>query len=346
MKTLTSKLKIIATFLISTVVAFLCPLKNAYAYDLGKLKFGLTVVGLSANESSFTQNSYSYWAPNTLNRQYWNMNISVRGTPAVPTGSYIVFEYLIFNRASSIPDVCPSSSGNFSIVNCTTTYSIVDTEGTFKTYGYQVDTDGRAGWLYPSTMPSALQDTWVGNSYIVTNHKLVLRVNRDYTAMSSIDLGGIFASIESVNSGNIYIRFSGISVFDKGTELSDILTYLEEHPDTAGEQMQDSRDEAEQAQQDAQNNGSSSQQQADSSGHTLLGALTSFVGAITNVSPGNCSFTLNTGYGFNLGEVNLCSISPPASFQVISSLVVIGFAVPLSISASKKMIELFRGFTG
>ena len=78
-------------------------------------------------------------------------------------------------------------------------------------------------------------------------------------------------------------------------------------------------------------------------GQSLLQAFQSFLGALTNASPGNCNINMDTGF-IDFGVVNLCSISPPPAFQAISSIVVIGFAIPLSLACARKIIELFRGF--
>lgn len=114
------------------------------------------------------------------------------------------------------------------------------------------------------------------------------------------------------------------------------------------DQQQDFRDQdksdMQDAQGDASTSGDDSASEANSQGQTLLQAFISFVQMLGNISPGSCSITLNTGYGFNLGNLDLCSISPPSSFQIISSLVAIGFFVPLSLACGRKIIELFRSF--
>lgn len=87
----------------------------------------------------------------------------------------------------------------------------------------------------------------------------------------------------------------------------------------------------------------SSSSDASASGTTLLAAAQSFVGALTSATPSNCNLDMDLG-NLDLGNANLCSISPPPAFQVISSIVLIGFCVPLSIATAKKMVSLFRSF--
>lgn len=129
-------------------------------------------------------------------------------------------------------------------------------------------------------------------------------------------------------------------------DLQDIKDAIENGSDAGQvleQQREEDRQDMENAQGDANTDGTASQTQATGQGQTLLQAFISFVNAITNASPGNCNLNMNTGF-IDFGMVNLCALSPPPAFQVISSIVVIGFAVPLSINASKKMIELFRSF--
>ena len=99
------------------------------------------------------------------------------------------------------------------------------------------------------------------------------------------------------------------------------------------------------AQDTANTDADTSSEQAESSGSTLLQAVTSFIGALTGSSASNCVINANIG-DFQMGNVDLCQLSPPPAFQIISSLMVIGFTVPLSIALAKKMIGLFRSFQG
>lgn len=98
-----------------------------------------------------------------------------------------------------------------------------------------------------------------------------------------------------------------------------------------------------QAQQDGNNAGSNSQQQAQQGGQTLLQGFSSFVGALTSASASDCVINGNIG-DFKMGDMDLCQLSPPPVFQAISSIMVIGFVVPLSIATIRKFIGMFRSF--
>lgn len=115
--------------------------------------------------------------------------------------------------------------------------------------------------------------------------------------------------------------------------------------DEQNERNQQIDDGLEQAQSDGDTNADSATSDAQSTGTTLLQAFIDMVGAITGASPSNCVINGNMGIGnFTLGNIDLCDLDPPPAFQVISSLVVIGLAVPLALSAYNRLVGLLRSF--
>lgn len=109
-------------------------------------------------------------------------------------------------------------------------------------------------------------------------------------------------------------------------------------------QINDQQEQAgEQAQQQGDASGSQSASDATSSGSTLLGGFQSLVGALTSASPSDCVINADIG-DFKMGNVDLCQVDPPPAFQAISSIMVIGFVVPLSIATTRKFLGLFRSF--
>lgn len=117
--------------------------------------------------------------------------------------------------------------------------------------------------------------------------------------------------------------------------------------DTSSQEMnekdEEDRQNLEDQKSESQDSSDDSQEDAENTGTTLLAAFSSFVTAITSASPSNCNLLMNMG-NLNLGNVNLCQLSPPAEFQVIASIFLILFCVPLSIATARKVINLFRSF--
>lgn len=109
------------------------------------------------------------------------------------------------------------------------------------------------------------------------------------------------------------------------------------------EKDEQDRDNLENQKTESQDSSDDSQEDAENTGTTLLAAFSSFVTAITSASPSNCNLLMNMG-NLNLGNVNLCQLSPPVEFQAIASIFLILFCVPLSIATARKVINLFRSF--
>lgn len=127
------------------------------------------------------------------------------------------------------------------------------------------------------------------------------------------------------------------------TQIVALNTKIQQQTAQQQQQYEQPRTEATNAQTGAGTSGSASASDAATQGGTLLQGVTALVSAL-NVSPkSTCVIRLDLGNA-DFGDADLCSLQPPPGFQVISSLVVIGFAVPLSLAAAHKMVELFEGF--
>lgn len=258
--------------------------------------------------------------------------------------------YCYFIRRSNGANISVNK-GNVLIVQMLAQYGTITTASGFNssdlvrynnfmnTIGYEVDSDS----FFPSTAIT-----------------IYLYADKDYTGIVKFPF-----SLDLQTGGTITI--SNITIYQPGADLlykinnntSDIKSLLQEikqQSSNAGvidaindqtEQQQQNREDDKQAfdgaQSDATANGGQSSDDAGAAGQTLLQAFSSFIGAITSATPSNCNLPMDTGF-INFGTVNLCALSPPPAFQAISSIVVIGFAVPLSLAAAKKMIELFRSF--
>lgn len=175
-----------------------------------------------------------------------------------------------------------------------------------------------------------------------------------------VDLWGVYTSMMTYNywtsqgqflnftsgTGDLYFYFNNIEIYPLDATNRDIIDAIENSGDAGAvieQNREEDRQDMENAQSDAQDSGDSSADSASSDGQTLLQAFSSFVSTLLSASPSNCNINMDTGF-IDFGSVNLCSLTPPPAFQAISSIVVIGFAVPLSLACAKKMIELFRGF--
>lgn len=159
----------------------------------------------------------------------------------------------------------------------------------------------------------------------------------EFTSGNSIHVNGdSFTSNDKAFLQQLLQNTSTSGMIQEQQKTNDKLDEQLEQDAQDRQDMQDSVNESESSADD-------SSAAAESTGTTMLKAFSDFVGALTSASPSDCSLNMNMG-NLNLGNVNLCSLSVPAPLQAISSIVLIGFCVPLSLTTAKKIISLFRSF--
>lgn len=112
--------------------------------------------------------------------------------------------------------------------------------------------------------------------------------------------------------------------------------------DTNAEQEQKTQNAVD----DSENAGNSSSQNASQSGASLLSAIGGFFSVITSASPTNCVFNapLNTYFGSQRLNVDLCALDTPPQIGALTSIIAIGVLIPFAINMFRKFISLFRSF--
>lgn len=207
-------------------------------------------------------------------------------------------------------------------------------------YNYSEVSSGSWSFNNSGTGNLPQNNLYFNSSSVITHYILTLN---GHVATSGYDnLINLRGDFLQVNTG----------IYQLSVSLSNVRFFTSESAESQAvnnqtEQQQQYHDETQQTFDDAQDtadtDSDSSSQQATSSGTTLLAGFTSFVSALTGASASNCVINADLG-NMDLGSIDLCQLSPPPAFQAISSIMVIGFTVPLSIALAKKMISLFRSF--
>lgn len=109
--------------------------------------------------------------------------------------------------------------------------------------------------------------------------------------------------------------------------------------------QQEMINQAEEDIQQAETDGQQSSSDAQTGTQNLFTVLTGFIGALTNLNPSNCNLPGNLG-NVDLGTLNLCRDRAPAIVTTIGSLILIGIMIPIVIWTIRKIISMFRSFTG
>lgn len=338
MTTLTTSLKL-CILAISVLAASLWPLGTAHAYELGDNlgKFYPGSLSTNSGADSWTKTASYTWSNISTRRDFWNPVITGENSTTLQRGDYLLLKYSTWQPKSDFPDKCLTSNGNWEVLDCQKEYQIVSEQILLESWLTNCN------WGTEIQVCRSLVDYTdsPNQKYNITTFSYLLRWAGERQSVNQVALSGTISNKNGESNTLTMVRIEIGEFFDKGTTLQDIYDFLEEN--NTSEQIQQNRQEGQQAQQDANTNGSSSSQSATTDGQSLLQAFQSFLGALTNASPGNCNINMDTGF-IDFGVVNLCSISPPPAFQAISSIVVIGFAIPLSLACARKIIDLFRSF--
>lgn len=112
------------------------------------------------------------------------------------------------------------------------------------------------------------------------------------------------------------------------------------------EENREVEEKTQEAVDESQSAGSSSSSSASQGGANLLSAITGFFNVITSAQPSNCRFNapLNTYFGNERLNVDLCSLDLPSGIGALTSIIAIGILIPFAIHMFNKFIALFRSF--
>lgn len=335
--------KFLTTLLPLSVVAFLCT-QNASALSMPNGWVSSTNIS-SPYFRVLVESNFTPWATETMykiNNSGWtNLNgIEIRNTDQT--------QFLL--PANSIYAIQVNTTNCvFKGYHPGTDYAWANFIGyDLQTYNYQsLQIHSRTFYFYNGNGGQAVSPNPMnlGLSYGCTASAEIQVMS--FVAFSPASGGGGGSSIDYTQAirdvqtavEDLQLDFSSLE-----TQIIALNTKIQNQTQQQQTQYEQPRTEANNANTSAGTSGSTSASDAQNTGSTLLSGVTALVGAL-NVSPASsCVIDMDMGIA-DFGEADLCHLSPPPAFQVISSLVVIGFAVPLSLAAAHKMIELFRSFT-
>lgn len=156
--------------------------------------------------------------------------------------------------------------------------------------------------------------------------------------------GNFHIGLDTVSGSSALYLFSwyqntGYSVYVK---IFNIVFYRP----TESKENKEVEEKTKEAVDESQSAGSSSSSSASQGGANLLSAITGFFNVITSAQPTNCRFNapLNTYFGNQRLNVDLCSLDLPSGIGALTSIIAIGILIPFAIHMFNKFIALFRSF--
>ena len=114
------------------------------------------------------------------------------------------------------------------------------------------------------------------------------------------------------------------------------------------QQQQDEQDRAniESQTDDTQAGADESSAQAQATGTTLMGAFSAFVTALASVHETNCNLPTFSIYGMNFSNMDLCTFDVPSGIIALATIGMVFVIVPLSFHLVRRLINIFRSFSG
>jgi hypothetical protein len=341
-------LKKTTLLLLAALLSFLPLLSGVLSFEASAISEPQGFIASIANRSltfgngqpveNLPQDSFYALYSSSLNGDYWIPRFGV-DERTFGKDQIIAFDIFLANSVNNenLPS-CLSDSANFEVLSC-------DLEmGSSTAYW-------RFSSLYTNSDGVSFIESPSVSGYNYFKISLVIRV-RNIVTTNVIPLNGRLVSGATSVTKATLVQVNLINIYESNVSLHDIYNSLNSSDGIKGaiedqtQQQQEYHDEAVDASNDAGDVSDSQGQQAESSGTTLLAAFTSFVSAVTSASPTSCVISGDLGIGgFSTGNLDLCAFSPPPVLQVVSSLILIGALVPISIFTARKMINLFRSFT-
>lgn len=315
---------------------------SAYTGVFGPLPNSVTLTILNSNNTSTTRGPTT--TPVTIDQQFsprsqtrnlsWKLNFDGKTPPAAGEKVYFSLTYsskIETNQAGSIPLFIGGFFGRDNITITNDNIFISDSGNNAIICNTQ---QGNVCVGYEVTTPFSYKVQHFVNGYIIVPDNWDGTFN--ITDRSIYNLSTTNTIRVEYTIGSPYVQFYE-------TEQQAINDSIQQQTQQEQQHYDDVQDTFDDAQDAADADSSSSSQQATTSGSTLLQAFIQFVNALTNSSATNCVINADIG-DFRMGNVDLCQLDPPPAFQTISSIMVIGFVVPLSLALGRKMISLFRSF--
>lgn len=123
---------------------------------------------------------------------------------------------------------------------------------------------------------------------------------------------------------HMYIQFKSMYVFERDTSIRDIYNYLESHPDSASDTLQQEKEDVQDASQQSESDSNTAQSDAEGASQSLLNATGSIVSALTSAPATDCNIDISTRH-FSIGQVNLCSDVPQGVLNFVHGLIALVF---------------------
>lgn len=189
--------------------------------------------------------------------------------------------------------------------------------------------------------PASGGDDWA--SIVQSNYSNLMVVEYYFKVLRD---GNYNVGFYSTNASNKSADIFTMPNWDSNSAYYFKILNLTQYQSTESKENKEVEEKTQEAVDESQSAGSSSSSSASQGGANLLTAITGFFNVITSAQPSNCRFNapLNTYFGNERLDVDLCALDLPSGIGSLTSIIAIGILIPFAIHMFNKFIALFRSF--
>lgn len=129
-----------------------------------------------------------------------------------------------------------------------------------------------------------------------------------------------------------------------------LLDAIEFKPTNAAEEMNEKdnedRNNIESQKDSTQSDSEQAESDMEQGTSSLIGAISSFSAAMAGVHTTNCRLPEISAYNFSLGQIDLCTFSPPSWIQTVTSVLVSLITIKLAYRIFKRIMNIAKGLSG
>lgn len=232
------------------------------------------------------------------------------------------YVYVGTNQEFFIPTIlCPAwTSTGMVIDSCETIYH----DTAFEPYQQNLNTGDFYGW----------NKTFV-------ELKIKGHFTRTQTG-NTFNLSGPFLSIKNTNLSGSYFGWRFLLAFDSFK----IYEYEENAEDEAAEKELEDRDNLETQQTESEDSAEDSSDSFETSTTNITGVISGFVTSLNNLQIGNCTLPEISAYGFSLGNINLCTFTPPTWIQGVTTVIISLITLGLAWHVFRRIMGIAKSLAG
>lgn len=202
---------------------------------------------------------------------------------------------------------------------------------------------------------------YLGNIDVVIGDNITAKpIYGDQVIYYIMQIEGHYNSTNDKSTNKIITTGNYFSMFSSDAQLNtiDYTAYLDlafspfevftedNTEQEAAEKELEDRDNLETQQGETESSAGDSSDSFESSTTNITGVISGFVTSLNNLQVGNCTLPEISAYGFSLGNINLCTFTPPTWIQGVTTVIISLITLGLAWHIFKRIMGIAKNIAG